>query len=103
MRLEQFRYVAEVSKCRSMSKAAKKLFISQSALNQQLLRLERDLGIPLFHRVKQGMIPTYAGEIYLETARKMLMMKEDTYRILQEIMSGLTPVDKKYNMCVDKR
>lgn len=27
-------------------------------------------------------------------------MKE---REFQEIMSGLTPVDKKYNMCVDKR
>ncbi len=85
MELKQLEYMIAIAEEQSISKAAEKLFISQSALNQQLLRLERDLGIPLFHRVKQGMIPTYAGEIYLETARKMLMMKEDTYRILQDI------------------
>ena len=28
MRLEQFRYVVEIARCRSMSKAAKRLFLS---------------------------------------------------------------------------
>lgn len=85
MELKQLEYIIAIAEEQSISKAAEKLFISQSALNQQLLRLERELGLPLFHRVKQGMIPSYAGEIYLETARKMLMMKKETYRILQDI------------------
>ena len=32
----------------SISRAAEKLFLTQSALNQQLLKLEKELGTPLF-------------------------------------------------------
>lgn len=34
----------------SISRAAEKLFLTQSALNQQLLKLEKELGTPLFER-----------------------------------------------------
>ena len=85
MDLKQLEYIIAIAEEQSIAKAAQKLFMTQSGLNQQLLKLERELGLPLFHRIKHGMVPTYAGTIYLETARKMLMMKQETYRLLQDI------------------
>ena len=41
----------------SISKAAEKLYLTQSALNQQLLRLEKELGTQLFERRKHSMVP----------------------------------------------
>lgn len=85
MDLHQLEYIIAIEQEHSISKAAAKLFLTQSALNQQLLRLERELGTPLFERKKQGMIPTYAGRMYLTTARQMIDMKQQTYRIIHDI------------------
>ncbi len=85
MDLKQLEYIVAIAEEQSISRAADKLYITQSALNQQLLRLEKELGLPLFSRIKHTMIPTYAGRIYLETARNMLQQKEETYKILHDI------------------
>ena len=62
-------HIIKIAEEKSITKAAEKLYLTQSALNQQLLKLERELGIPLFRRAKTEMIPTQAGEIYLKGAR----------------------------------
>ena len=85
MDLHQIENIIAIDREHSISKAAEKLFLTQSALNQQLLRLEKELGSPLFERRKQGMVPTYAGKIYLATARQMIDMKEQTYHIIRDI------------------
>lgn len=85
MDLHQIENIIVIDREHSISKAAEKLFLTQSALNQQLLRLEKELGTPLFDRRKHGMIPTYAGNIYLASARQMIDMKEQTYRIIRDI------------------
>ncbi len=72
----------------TISKASEKLFITQSALNQQLLKLEESLGTPLFDRKGHRMTPTYAGRVYLETARKMVEMQKETYHIIHDIADG---------------
>lgn len=85
MELKQLEYIVAIAEEQSISRAAEKLYITQSALNQQLLRLEKDLGLQLFHRIKHSMVPTYAGNVYLDAARKMLREKEETYKILHDI------------------
>lgn len=85
MDLHQIEYIIAIEQEGSISKAAARLFLTQSALNQQLLRLEKELGTPLFERKKHGMIPTYAGRMYLTTARQMVDMKQQTYRIIHDI------------------
>jgi DNA-binding transcriptional LysR family regulator len=42
----------------NISKASKKLFISQQGLSKQILTLEKELGAKLFERHKNGVIPT---------------------------------------------
>ncbi|MBQ9197559.1 MAG: LysR family transcriptional regulator [Clostridia bacterium] len=64
---------------KSITRAAEKRFVTQSALNQQLQKLEEELGAPLFIRARSNWLPTPAGEAYLAAARQMLMLKKDAY------------------------
>ena len=50
MESKQIEYILKIAEKNNITKAANELFISQPALNQQLIRLEKELGIPLFHR-----------------------------------------------------
>ena len=85
MDLHQIEYIIAIEQEESISKAAEKLFLTQSALNQQLLRLEKELGTPLFERRKHCMIPTFAGRSYLEAAHQIVDLKEKTYKIIRDI------------------
>lgn len=65
---------------RSITRAAEKRFVTQSALNQQLQKLEEELGAALFIRSRNNWQLTDAGEVYLSAARKMILIKKDAYR-----------------------
>ena len=64
---------------KSITRAAEKRFVTQSALNQQLQKLEEELGTPLFIRARSNWQPTPAGAAYLAAARQMLALKKDAY------------------------
>lgn len=85
MDLQQLENIIAIERERSISKAAQRLFLTQSALNQQLLKLEKELGTPLFERRKSGMVPTFAGRIYLNTAHRIVDMRNETYKIIHDI------------------
>lgn len=99
MNLKELEYILRIAEEKNVTHAANKLFISPSALNQQLLRLEREIGTPLFDRARNGWRLTKAGEIYLRSAREILNIKQETYRQLQDVVDvqrgvlsvGLTP------------
>ena len=46
MDTKQIEYIIKIAEENNITRAAEKLFITQSALNQQLLKLEKELGIP---------------------------------------------------------
>ena len=77
MDTRQLEYMLCVEKHRSISRAAEELYISPSALSQQIKQLEFELGTRLFRRSGGGMIPTTDGNIYLSGARQMLKLKQD--------------------------
>lgn len=83
-------HILKMAEEKSITKAAEKLYLTQSALNQQLLHLEHELGIPLFKRSKTNWGPTRAGEIYLEGAREMLRVKQNTYSRISDLTHGHT-------------
>lgn len=83
-------HILKIAEEKSITKAAEKLFLTQSALNQQLLHLEQELGTPLFKRSKTNWGPTRAGEIYLEGAREMLRVKQNTYSQISDLTHGHT-------------
>ncbi|MFA9465619.1 MAG: LysR family transcriptional regulator [Velocimicrobium sp.] len=79
MDLKQIEYILKIAEENNITHAAEKLYISQSALNQQLLKLEKELGTELFHRSRTNWRPTQAGEIYIAAAKNILHIKKDTY------------------------
>ena len=72
MTTTQALYVLEVAACRSMSRAAQRLYVSQSAISQQIQRLEQELGCALFTRTVHGLEPTAAGERFCRQARPVI-------------------------------
>lgn len=72
MQLQQMRYVLEAADKKSFSAAAKSLFLSQPSLSQQILHLEKELGVALFVRHSKSVSLTEAGEKFVAHARKIL-------------------------------
>lgn len=76
MTLQQLRYVIEVARSRSISKAAQNLFISQPSLSNALKELEKEMGITIFSRTNKGIIITQEGSEFLGYARQVVEQAE---------------------------
>ena len=61
MTLLQMTYILEVERCGSMNRAARNLFVSQSALSAAIAEVERELGITVFRRSNRGIDLTQEG------------------------------------------
>jgi LysR family transcriptional regulator for metE and metH len=72
----------------TMTRAAARLHITQSALSHQLSGIEGGFGVQLFRRVPRGMRLTAAGETLLETARPVL-------REVREAEKRLSPASRE--------
>lgn len=90
MDFRQLEYIVTIAENKSISKAAEALYISQSGLNQQLIKLEKELGVQLFDRNKHFLRPTKAGEIYVRNAIEILKIKRDTYTQIGDLKDEAT-------------
>ena len=72
MELRQLEYFVAVARHASFTRAADALWITQSALSQQVRRLEAELGVALLHRSARGAELTPAGEELLARAEAIL-------------------------------
>jgi LysR family transcriptional activator of glutamate synthase operon len=88
MDLRQLRYLDAVARRRSFTKAALDLHVAQSALSQQVGRLERELGVELLRRTTRRVEVTEAGELVLARGRRALA-EADGLRADLEALQGL--------------
>jgi LysR family transcriptional regulator, transcription activator of glutamate synthase operon len=88
MELRQLRYLDAVARRRSFTQAARDLYIAQSALSQQVGRLERELGVELLRRTTRRVEVTEAGELVLARARRALA-EVDSVRAEVDALQGL--------------
>ncbi|MFB0917993.1 MAG: LysR family transcriptional regulator, partial [Clostridiaceae bacterium] len=77
MELKEQRYVVTLADTGNLTKAAKKLNISQPALSLYIKNLENSYGEQLFSRQNRRLKPTYFGELYIEKARQILRIGND--------------------------
>lgn len=77
MDFKELEYILVIAREKNISKAANHLFMSQPALSRFLLKVEERLGTELFVRKNRQYLPTQAGELYLDMARKVLSTKQD--------------------------
>lgn len=78
-------YIIAIAEAKNVTKAAEKLYISQSGLNQQLIKTEKELGTPLFYRTNKEMKPTLAGQIYIANAKRILKMAQNCVTQIQDL------------------
>ncbi|MGB0846692.1 MAG: LysR family transcriptional regulator [Thiolinea sp.] len=77
--LSTLRSFVTIAESGSMTRAATRLFMTQSAISMQIKRLETSLGLNVFERSAQGMRPTTAGEQLLHFARQMLELNDEAW------------------------
>ena len=78
-------YIVTIADEGSISAAANKLYLTQSALNQQLLKLEKELGAPIFNRLRSHWTLTPVGDTYVNGARQILAVQKDTYARIADL------------------
>jgi LysR family cyn operon transcriptional activator len=61
MELHQLRYLRAVVRTGSVTAAAEAELVAQPSVSKQMRSLERELGVPLFHRVGRRVVPTEAA------------------------------------------
>jgi DNA-binding transcriptional LysR family regulator len=88
MELRHLRTIVAVARHRSFTKAADELHLAQSAISQQIRRLEVELGIEVFRRTSRSVEVTEEGKIVLAHAHRVLAEMDDFHNQLEE-MSGL--------------
>ncbi len=75
-------YFDAVRRFGSIREAARRLNVASSAVNRQILRLEQEVGLPLFERLARGVRLTAAGEAF---ARHALVVLQDAERLGAEL------------------
>ena len=92
--LQQLKYVIEVSRSRSISKAAQNLFISQPSLSSAIKELENEIGIVLFLRTNKGIILTTEGSEFLGYARQVV----EQAALLENRYSNTQPLQQHFSV-----
>lgn len=72
MKIDYLRYLVEVERCGSLSKASKSLYISHQGLNKAISAMERKLGIRLIERSYEGVRLTREGQALAACARSVV-------------------------------
>ena len=85
MQFQQLAYFVAVAETRHFTHAATQMRVAQPSLSQQVRALERDVGAPLFHRIRGNVTLTEAGETLLPIARRILAETEAAYRAIREL------------------
>ena len=81
MRTELLKYIIEIDKLHSISKASAALYISQAALSESVAQLEKDLNVIIFDRNKKGVTTTEAGLQIIEQATRILKEVDKLYQL----------------------
>jgi len=72
MNLLHLKYIVEVEKTNSITKAAQNLFMGQPNLSRAIKELEKEIGITIFNRTAKGALPTRKGAEFLSYTKAIL-------------------------------
>ena len=70
------KYIYEVYREKSFSKAAQNLYISQPSLSARVKKVEKEIGFPLFDRSTSPLQLTEVGEVYIKAAEEIFQIEQ---------------------------
>ena len=82
--LTQLEYIVAVDEYRHFATSADKCFVTQPTLSMQIKKLEDDLGVIIFDRSRQPVVPTDIGYKMIEQARTVLASTQRIKEIINE-------------------
>ena len=97
MNLDQMHFFTVVAQMENVSKAADSLHMTQSTLSKNILRLEEELGVPLFDRHGKKLFLNEQGSRFLDTCRKTL---QDVSEAKEEMRRSLGNPEKKIRIAI---
>lgn len=103
MELRQLEYLAAVVSHGSFGRAAQEIYVTQSALSQQIARLEDELGLTLLHRGPKGVEPTPAGLEFLDHARAILGRVSEARAVVDDHIGAIRGVARVTATAYDSR
>ena len=90
LEIRHIRIIKTIAETKNLTRAAKRLFITQPALSRQLIDIENRMKTSFFYRTKKRMIPTKAGEKVLETADTILDLMAELEVAISKMVHGET-------------
>ena len=104
MNLQQLEYIIAVDTYRHFVTAAEKCFVTQATLSMMIKKLEGELGVKIFDRSRQPVVPTEIGKklveqakvILKETARIRELVESDTQHMQGTLKIGIIPTLSPY-------
>ncbi len=90
MNTRQIEYFLAVAEELSFTKAAEKMYVSQTAVTQQIRALEEQMGVQLFSRTKKRVELTPAGELFMIEGRQILEHVDNAFAHARDASEGMT-------------
>lgn len=84
MNLTHLRYLVEVERFGSITKAAAALYMGQPNLSKAIKEVERELGSPIFKRTAKGVVPTEKGKEFLQYAKAIIVQMDKMEELYTE-------------------
>ena len=88
MNLQALKYIIEIEKCGSISKAAKNLYLSQPYLSKLVKETESEYQITLFTRSKKGITLTESGRLFVDMGRNLQQQIDDFQNVFLSHSKG---------------
>ncbi len=95
MTFQQLRYLLEVHRTGSISKAADNLYVSRPSVSFCINSLEEEVGYPIFLRTRQGLVPSKLGQQFLNYANRIYA----TYQLMGNIGQESTCRKVHFSIC----
>ncbi|MCL2301089.1 MAG: LysR family transcriptional regulator [Firmicutes bacterium] len=100
--LELYRVFREAAKSGNISKAAERLFVSQSAVSQAVMQLESKIGGKLFDRSVRGVTLTAEGEVLfsrIDDAMTLIENAQAKFAEMKELNAGSIKIGASDTIC----
>ena len=91
MTFVQLEYIVAVDTYRHFASAAEHCFVTQPTLSMQIQKMELELGVKIFDRSKQPVVPTEIGQQLVDQAKRILSEKnmiDELVQIKKGILTG---------------
>ena len=92
MTLQQMEYIVAVYRLRQFAKAAEHCGVTQPTLSAMIQKLEQELGVKLFERSSQQVVPTAIGRLVVEQAWRVISRARKIKDIVEEERNALSGV-----------